>query len=740
MTAKLLLIKSENGLETRQDYDGLSSANPAFTGTLTGDSAALTGGVDAGGEIKSGALVGTGARPVVALADGTIDDQPPATFLGTIGALAASLKGAANGVAELGSDGRVPLAQLPSYVDEVVEYPDFASFPTTGEDGKIYVAIDGGTSWRWSGTIYVQISSSLTIGSTASTAHRGDHGTTAYNHSQLTADNPHGTTAAQVGAEPYAGVPAATSFWRSTAAGVRAWVQLVAADITDLTTTLAAYLTKANPTFTGTLTGPTATLSGSAQEALRLRRSNATVGQIHGIDFQGQTADLNWVNYARIQTRLASTANGAQTGDLRMLVYDSGISKIALDATPSWITFGAGIGLVLNDTVVIDSSRNITGTTIKGSNLTGAGNRPLVAGADGTIDDQDAATFRGTIGAGTSSLALGETPSTAYRGDRGKIAYDHSQAAGNPHGTTAAQVGAMAAANPSFTGSLSQGATERITAGGDGRFTSLRASGLAASNTYLPRLDANGGFVASPVRVTPGVGVVFEQAASLQAGGGAWGGSAYTSWTPSAIVPIADDTAGNAMPSLGTGYLWNSQRLNAMTITDGAAASPYRGRIRADRWVGTSAVLISGTTSATSWFAAGTGEGSPSLPANYLKGGRRVRAKGRTSCQSCAADSAPEFTFKIGSTTIKTQAKAFTVASGNAIYIDFDVDFFTDGDGFLIAVGDIKFYSPAVGSSYEYKISYVGAYDGSTAKTIDATIKPSSSGETWARNTAFIEA
>lgn len=41
-----------------------------------------------------------------------------------------------------------------------------------------------------------------------------------------------------------------------------------------------------------------------------------------------------------------------------------------------------------------------------------------------------------------SDLALGETASTAYRGDRGKIAYDHSQSTGNPHGTTPAQIGA----------------------------------------------------------------------------------------------------------------------------------------------------------------------------------------------------------------------------------------------------------------------------------------------------------
>lgn len=42
----------------------------------------------------------------------------------------------------------------------------------------------------------------------------------------------------------------------------------------------------------------------------------------------------------------------------------------------------------------------------------------------------------------SSALALGETSSTAYRGDRGKAAYDHSQAAtGNPHAVTYAQLG-----------------------------------------------------------------------------------------------------------------------------------------------------------------------------------------------------------------------------------------------------------------------------------------------------------
>lgn len=74
-------------------------------------------------------------------------------------------------------------------------------------------------------------------------------------------------TAAGVGAELYAGIPAQTSFWRSTAAGVRAWVQLVAADITDLATVLAGYLTKANPDFTGALKQGGATLITSGGDA-----------------------------------------------------------------------------------------------------------------------------------------------------------------------------------------------------------------------------------------------------------------------------------------------------------------------------------------------------------------------------------------------------------------------------------------------------------------------------------------
>lgn len=72
-------------------------------------------------------------------------------------------RGAINGVASLDGSGLVPTSQLPSYVDDVLEYADLASFPVTGETGKIYVAIDTGLTYRWSGAVYINISSGAIV-------------------------------------------------------------------------------------------------------------------------------------------------------------------------------------------------------------------------------------------------------------------------------------------------------------------------------------------------------------------------------------------------------------------------------------------------------------------------------------------------------------------------------------------------------------------------------------------------
>lgn len=93
-----------------------------------------------------------------------------------------AIKGVAGGVAELGNDGKVPASQLPAFVDDVLEFNNKASFPATGEKGKIYVATDTNLTYRWSGTAYIEISQSLALGETASTAYPGDKGAAAYAH------------------------------------------------------------------------------------------------------------------------------------------------------------------------------------------------------------------------------------------------------------------------------------------------------------------------------------------------------------------------------------------------------------------------------------------------------------------------------------------------------------------------------------------------------------------------------
>lgn len=94
--------------------------------------------------------------------------------------------------------GKVPASQLPSYVDDVLEFANQAGFPSVGETSKLYVALDTNLLYRWSGSAYVNITAAgLALGETSTTAYRGDRGKTAYDHSQTTG-NPHSTAVADI--------------------------------------------------------------------------------------------------------------------------------------------------------------------------------------------------------------------------------------------------------------------------------------------------------------------------------------------------------------------------------------------------------------------------------------------------------------------------------------------------------------------------------------------------------------
>ena len=75
------------------------------------------------------------------------------------GKISSSEKGVANGVATLDGGGKIPSTQLPSFVDDVVEYANFAALPGTGAAGIMYVTLDTNRTYRWSGSAYIQITS-----------------------------------------------------------------------------------------------------------------------------------------------------------------------------------------------------------------------------------------------------------------------------------------------------------------------------------------------------------------------------------------------------------------------------------------------------------------------------------------------------------------------------------------------------------------------------------------------------
>ena len=73
--------------------------------------------------------------------------------------IAASKLGMADGVATLDALGKVHASQLPSYVDDVLEYDQLSSFPTIGSEGTFYISLDTGKVYRWTGADYTHITS-----------------------------------------------------------------------------------------------------------------------------------------------------------------------------------------------------------------------------------------------------------------------------------------------------------------------------------------------------------------------------------------------------------------------------------------------------------------------------------------------------------------------------------------------------------------------------------------------------
>lgn len=251
-----------------------------------------------------------------------------------------SLIGAVNGIASLDSTGKVPSAQLPSYVDDVVE-GTLSAFPQTGEAGKIYVDTTTNLSYRWSGSSYVEISPSIALGETSSTAYRGDLGAVAYAHSQLTSGNPHNVTYTDVGA-PASNGTGASGTWGISITGNAATAT------TATSASSATSIGSKSVTLTGDVTGSTTwDTSGNLSIATTIANtgpSDVTVNKYYWhTEFTASTSSVTidtWSYFSSLSPDVEVYFNGF----LLFPIGSDGVGEYSFNSGTGTITFPSPLG------------------------------------------------------------------------------------------------------------------------------------------------------------------------------------------------------------------------------------------------------------------------------------------------------------------------------------------------------------------------------------------------------------
>ena len=235
-----------------------------------------------------------------------------------------NLKGANNGLAELDANGKVPTAQLPSYVDDVLEYSAKASFPTTGETGKIYVDTSTNKTYRWGGSAYAEISPSIALGTTSSTAFRGDYGQAAYTHAVTNKGNKFDSGLYKIATNAEGHVTGATAVAKNdiTALGIPAQDTTYSAATTSAAGLMsAADKTKLDGIAAGAQKNTITGVKGNAETSYRTGNVNITKGNI-GLGNVDNTTDadkpISTAQQAALDKKLNLTG-GTITGELKVL-------------------------------------------------------------------------------------------------------------------------------------------------------------------------------------------------------------------------------------------------------------------------------------------------------------------------------------------------------------------------------------------------------------------------------------
>lgn len=325
-----------------------------------------------------------------------------------------SNKGIAGGYASLDGSGVVPSTQLPSYVDDVLEFADLASLPVTGSTGKIYVALDTNKIYRWSGTVYVEVSP------TAGTIWGGISGTvsnqtdlqTALNAKQSTITL---TTTGTSGAATFIGntlnipqyVGGVTSFNTRTGA--------ITLSSTDVTTAL---------TFTPyNATNPSAFIALTALSAGTGISYNNTTGVISSTITQYTDAlSRAAISLTTTGTSGAATYNSS-TGVLNIPEYQGGVTSFntrtgAITLTSSDVTTALTFTPynATNPNAYIALTALSAGTGISYNNTTGVITNTITQYTDALARAAISLTTTGTSGAATYNSSTGVLNIPEYQG------------------------------------------------------------------------------------------------------------------------------------------------------------------------------------------------------------------------------------------------------------------------------------------------------------------------------------
>ena len=284
--------------------------------------------------------------------------------------------------------GTIPTSVLPSYVDDVVEYNGTSAFPPTGESGKIYVDTSTNKTYRWGGSDYVEISPSLALGTTSSTAFRGDYGNTAYQHA-LASGSAFANGLYKITTNDQGHVTAATAATKE---------DITSLGIPGQDTTYSA-MKGATTSVAGTAGLAPAPAAGAANRYLRSDGTWAVPPDTtYTLDSFGITATAEELNYcdgvtSNIQTQLDGKADASHTHNY--LPLSGGTLTGALTSTS--ITPSADSTYDLGSSTV--GYRNVYADTFTGS-LTGTATKAKQLATARTItlsgDVTGSASFNGT--------------------------------------------------------------------------------------------------------------------------------------------------------------------------------------------------------------------------------------------------------------------------------------------------------------------------------------------------------